>query len=209
VKDQHSRVPVYEGSPDHVVGILFTKDLLHEAWKRIQYSVPPDRPLDLRLLLHQPMIVPENMSLSNMLEEGRRKHSQMALVVDEFGTYVGLVTIEDVLEQIVGEIQDEYDWEEKSIQRLDENVLLVDGSLGLRDLNDEHGIELPRGEGYETVGGFVLSRLGSIPKGGETFVFDGRRYTVIQMEGRRVARVRIERLRSVVPQASVRLQEGN
>jgi putative hemolysin len=209
VKDQHSRVPVYEASPDDIVGILFTKDLLHEALKRLQTPVPPDRPLDLRPLLHQPMIVPENMPLSKMLEEGRRKHSQMALVVDEFGTYVGLVTIEDVLEQIVGEIQDEYDWEEEGIQALGENVLLVDGSLGLRELNDEYGIELPRGAGYETVGGFVLSRLGSIPKGGETFVFDGRRYTVIQMEGRRVAKVRIERLRSVAPQASVRLQEGH
>ena len=89
------------------------------------------------------------------------------------------------------------------------NVLLVDGSLGLRELNDEHGIELPRGAGYETVGGFVLFRLGSIPKGGETFVFDGRRYTVMQMEGRRVAKVRIERLRSLPPQPSVRMQEGH
>jgi len=209
VKDQHSRVPVYDGSPDHILGILFTKDLLHEALRRIQYSVPPDRPLDLRPLLHQPMIVPENMPLSNMLEEGRRKHSQMALVVDEFGTYVGLVTIEDVLEQIVGEIQDEYDWEEQGILRLGENVLLVDGSLGLRELNDEYGIELPRGAGYETLAGFVLFRLGRIPKGGETFVFDGRRYTVMQMEGRRVAKVRIERLRSLPPQPSVRMQEGH
>src|ERR1043166_1952353 len=161
--------------------------------------MPGDRPLDLRRLLHQPMIVPENMPLSKMLEEVRRRHSQMALVVDEFGTYVGLVTIEDVLEQIVGEIHDEYDLEEKSIQTLAENVLLVDASLGLRELSDEYGIELPRGAGYETLAGFVLARLGSIPKGGETFVFEGRRYTVVQMEGRRVAKVRIERPRYVAP----------
>jgi putative hemolysin len=204
VKDQHSRVPVYEGSRDHIVGILFTKDLLYEAFKRLRYSVPGDRPFDLRRLLHQPMIVPENMPLSKMLEEVRRRHSQMALVVDEFGTYVGLVTIEDVLEQIVGEIHDEYDLEEKSIQRLAENVLLVDASLGLRELSDEYGIELPRGAGYETLAGFVLARLGSIPKGGETFVFEGRRYTVVQMEGRRVAKVRIERPRYVAPQPAVR-----
>jgi CBS domain containing-hemolysin-like protein len=204
IKDQHSRVPVYEGSPDHILGILFTKDLLYEASKRIRYSVPGDRPLDLRLLLHQPMIVPENMPLSKMLEEVRRKHLQMALVVDEFGTYVGLITIEDVLEQIVGEIQDEYDLEEKSIQPLDENVLVLDASLGLRELSDDYGIELPRGAGYETLAGFLLARLGSIPKGGEAFIFEGRRFTVVQMDGRRIATVRIERTRPVAPQPGVR-----
>jgi len=106
-----------------------------------------------------------------------------------------LVTLEDVLEEIVGEIEDEYDREERGIQRVSDNVLWVDGSLSLRSLDDDYGIALPRGEGYETLAGFVLDKLGAIPRGGETFVFEGRRYTVIEMDGRRVARVRVEKLR--------------
>jgi putative hemolysin len=140
------------------------------------------------------MIVPETMPLNQMLDEARRKHSQMALVVDEFGTYTGLVTIEDVLEEIVGEIQDEYDREEKAIQKVSENVLLVDAALGRRELADDYGIRLPRGAGYETLAGFLLARLGLIPRGGETLVFEGRRYTVAEMDGRRISKVRVERL---------------
>ncbi len=196
VKDQHSRIPIYEGAPDHIVGILYTKDLLGVLFDRFRQGVSLHVPLDLPSILHQPMIVPEIMPLNQMLDEARRKHSQMALVVDEFGTFVGLVTIEDVLEQIVGEIQDEYDREEEAIHKVGENVLLVDGSWSLRDLADKFELVLPRGTGYETLAGFVLARLGFIPRGGETFVFEGRRYTVLEMEGRRVAKVRIQDLGS-------------
>jgi CBS domain containing-hemolysin-like protein len=143
------------------------------------------------------MIVPEGMSLTQMLKEARRRHSQMALVVDEFGTFVGLVTIEDVLEQIVGDIQDEYDREEASIRKVGENVLVVDAAMSLRDLADERDIVLPRGAGYETLAGFVLAQLGVIPKGGESFVFESRRYSVVEVEGHRVAKVRIETLPEV------------
>jgi CBS domain containing-hemolysin-like protein len=202
VEDRYSRVPIYEGSPDHLVGILNTKDLLRVAFERLRQRVPPDAPLDLRSLLYQPMIVPETMSLDRMLDEARARHAQMALVVDEFGTFVGLVTLEDVLEQIVGEIQDEYDREEKAIHRVAENVLVVDSSLGLRELADDYEIVVPRGAGYETLAGFVLERLGLIPQGGESFVFDGRRYTVLEMDGRRVAKVRVEKL-SASPGAAV------
>ncbi|MBZ5516086.1 MAG: hemolysin family protein [Acidobacteriia bacterium] len=194
VEDRYSRVPIYEGSPDHIVGILNTKDLLRVNYDRLRARVPLDAPLDLAALLYQPMIVPETMSLAQMLDESRARHSQMALVVDEFGTFVGLVTMEDVLEQIVGEIQDEYDREEKAIHRVGENVLVVDGSLSLRELADDYDLALPRGGGYETLAGFVLAQLGVIPRGGETFVFEGRRYTVLEMDGRRVARVRVEKL---------------
>ena len=129
-----------------------------------------------------------------MLDGARERHSQMALVVDEFGTFVGMATMEDILEEIVGEIQDEYDREEKAIQEEGANVLVVDGSLNLRALADEHSIELPRSSGYETLAGFVLDRLGMIPRGGESFVYQGRRYSVFEMDGRRVGRVRIEKL---------------
>jgi len=202
VKDQHSRIPIYEGLPDHVVGILYTKDLLSVLLERFRRGTPLDDPFDLRSILHQPMIVPETMSLNQMLEEARRRHSQMALVVDEFGTFVGLVTIEDVLEQVVGEIQDEYDREEAAVREVGENVLVVDGSVGLRELADDYEIALPRDAGYQTLAGFVLARLGVIPQGGESFVFDGRRYAVVELEGRRVSKVRIEKLAAAGPQGA-------
>jgi putative hemolysin len=194
VKDQHSRIPMYEGTPDHIIGVLYTKDLLAVLLERERGNVPLGQALELRDLLHEPMIVPETMPLSQMLEEARLRRAQMALVVDEFGTFVGLVTLEDVLEEIVGEIEDEYDREERAIQKVGDNVLSVDASLSLRKLAEDYGIELPRSIGYETLAGFVLDHLGTIPRGGETFVFEGRRYTVMEMEGRRVSRVRIEKL---------------
>jgi magnesium and cobalt exporter, CNNM family len=198
VEDQHSRIPIYEDKPEHIVGILYTKDLLRVVLERQTQGLPMNAPLDLRALLHQPMIVPETMSLMQMLKESGRRQNQMALVVDEFGTFVGVVTIEDVLEQIVGDIRDEYDQEEKVIRKLGENVMVVDASLNLRELADEYDILLPRGAGYETLAGFVLTRLGFVPLGSETFVFGDRRFTVIEMDGRRVARVKIEKL-SVLP----------
>jgi putative hemolysin len=194
VKDQHSRIPIYDRLPDQIVGVLYTKDLLGVMADRARAATPAAAGFDLRTILHQPMIVPEGMSLTHMLKEARRRHSQMALVVDEFGTFVGLVTIEDVLEQIVGEIQDEYDREESAVRKIGENVLVVDASMSLRDLASEHDIVLPRGEGYETLAGFVLARLGFIPHGGESFVFEFRRYTVLEVDGRRVSRIRIDKL---------------
>jgi putative hemolysin len=199
VKDQHSRIPIYEGTSDHVVGILYTKDLLAVLFDRLQRGVSLDAPVDLRPLLHSPMIVPEAMPLNQMLDEARSKHAQMALVVDEFGTFVGLVTLEDVLEQVVGEIQDEYDREEKAIQKVGENALLVDASLGLRELAEDYGITVPRGAGYETLAGFVLARLGAIPRVGQGFSFEGRKFTVVDMQGRRITKVRVEKQEPPLP----------
>jgi len=208
VKDQHSRIPIYESLPDQIVGVLYTKDLLAVMADRARAGIPADAGFDLRNILHQPMIVPESMSLTQMLKEARRRHSQMALVVDEFGTFVGLVTIEDVLEQIVGEIQDEYDLEEASIRKVGENVLVVDASMSLRDLASEREIVLPRGEGYETLAGFVMARLGFIPRGGESFVFEARRYTVLEVDGRRVSKIRIEILPQEAPESASESRES-
>ena len=208
VKDQHSRIPVYDGLPDRIVGVLYTKDLLAVTAERARAATPPDLPFDLRTILHAPMIVPEAMSLTQVLKDARRRHSQMALVVDEFGTFVGLVTIEDVLEQIVGEIQDEYDREEAAIRKVGENVLVVDASVSLRELADDYDIVLPRGAGYETLAGFVLVRLGFIPRGGESFVFESRRYTVLELEGRRVSKIRIETLPQIGQEPAVKSQKS-
>jgi len=194
VADQHSRIPIYDGSPDHIVGILYTKDLFAVILDRMKKSVPLDSPLPLRSILHQPMIVPEAMPLSQMLERARRRRSQMALVVDEFGTFVGIVTIEDVLEQIVGEIHDEYDEEEQGARKISEGALELDGVLSLRELEDDYGIALPRNAGYQTLAGFMLARLGVIPAGGEEVVYEGYRFTVTNLQGHRIAAVRIERV---------------
>ena len=196
VRDQHSRVPIYEGSPDHIIGVLYSRDLLGVTLDRLSHHIPLDEPMDLMSLLHPPMIVPETMPLIKLLDEARRRHAHLALVVDEFGTFVGLVTIEDVLEQIVGEIQDEYDREEAAIKKLGEDVLVVDAALSLRELADDYDIVLPRGAGYETLAGFTLDCLGKIPKGGESFAYEGRVYTVVDMDGLRVSKVKIERLGS-------------
>jgi putative hemolysin len=194
VADQHTRIPIYEGSPDHIVGILYTKDLFRVILDRIKKGMPLESSLALRSILHQPMIVPETMPLSQMLERARRRRLQMALVVDEFGTFVGIVTIEDVLEQIVGEIHDEYDEEEETVGKISESGSEIDGSLSLRQLEDDYDIALPRDAGYQTLAGFLLARLGVIPAGGEAVVYEGHRFTVASLQGHRIARVRVERL---------------
>jgi CBS domain containing-hemolysin-like protein len=194
VREQHSRIPIYSDSPDSIIGVLFAKDLLQVALDRYQQPDGLKETFDLRSILREPMIVPETMPLSQMLEEARIRQEQMALVVDEFGTYVGLVTIEDVLEQIVGEIRDEYDLAETVIHRIGDDVIEIDASINLRELADDYGIALPRGSGYETLAGFLLDRFGFIPKAGDVVAFEGRRYTVAEMDGLRLARVRVEKL---------------
>ncbi len=194
VRDQHARLPVYETSPDEILGVLFGRDLLAEALQRLDGGIPLTEPFDLRSILHEPMIIPETMPLTKMLDVAKKRHAPMALVVDEFGTFVGLVTVEDVVEQVVGEIHDESDRMEPPAQKPGATLLVLDASLNLRDLAQDFEIILPRGLGFETLGGFALQRLGAIPKGGEAFIFDGRRYTVMAMDGRRVARVKIEKL---------------
>ncbi|MBI4463074.1 MAG: HlyC/CorC family transporter, partial [Acidobacteria bacterium] len=116
------------------------------------------------------------------------------LVVDEFGSTVGLISIEDVLEQIVGEIEDEYDWESPPGLRLGERTLVLDGRINVRDLESQFEILLPRDHGFETLAGFVLHQFGHIPTEGESFLYEGRRFTVLEVENHRVARVRLEKL---------------
>jgi CBS domain containing-hemolysin-like protein len=133
-----------------------------------------------------------------MLLEFRARHGWMAMVVDEFGSILGLVTLEDILEQLVGEIHDEFDVVEKPVvvgQGADA-AMIFDASLGLRDIESQYSIVLPEDRSYATVGGFVLAQLGFIPRGGESFDYDGYRFTVVEMDRRRVARVKIQRLKT-------------
>ncbi|MBI4443673.1 MAG: HlyC/CorC family transporter [Acidobacteria bacterium] len=196
IEDQHSRLLVYENSPEHIIGALYTKDLFR-IWQEQQVAARAGRqppPFSLRSLLREIMVVPETKPIDQLLQEFQQRRRQLALVVDEFGSTVGLVSIEDVLEQIVGEIQDEYDWEIPPGLRLGERTLVLDGRINIRDLESQFEIQLPRDKGFETLAGFVLQQFGYIPQKGESFLYEGHRFKVLEVEDHRVARVELERL---------------
>ena len=196
---QRSRLPVYEGTLDHAAGFLHVKDMLWvllDRQRRMEEGLPPHE-FHLRFLLHPLVIAPETKPAGDLLRELRNKRTGMALVVDEFGTILGLVTLEDLLEQIVGEIHDEFDVVEKPLALAD-GAMVVDGAVKMRDLETQYAMELPEDPAYETLGGFVLARLGFIPQGGESFEADGLRFTVLEVDRRRVARVKIQRIPGTV-----------
>jgi CBS domain containing-hemolysin-like protein len=130
-----------------------------------------------------------------LLTELRARHTGIAVVVDEFGSLLGLVTLEDILEQIVGEIHDEFDVVERPLT-LSDGAVIFDAALNVRDLEAQYAITIPEDPAYATVGGFVLDQLGFIPKGGESFIFEDLRFTIAEMDGKRVARVKVERIKS-------------
>jgi len=193
---QRSRLPVYRGSEDHVLGFVHIKDMiwvLLDRERRLEEAVAVP-PFDLRSVLREVLIVPETKPASELLRELRAQHASMAMVVDEFGSILGLVTLEDILEQMVGEIHDEFDVIERPLTLAD-GAMVFDGALNVRDLDAQFGIMLPEDPAYATLGGFVLAQLGFIPRGGESFEHGGFRFTVVEMDGRRVARVKIQLLR--------------
>ncbi len=194
IENQYTRVPVYEHTPEKIVGILHYKDLL-PVWQRMRLAARTNAPLppfQLRPLLRRHLVVPESKPLNQMVDEFRQHHAHIALVVDEFGTIAGLVTMEDVFEQIFGEIEDEHDVRRPK-PSLASRVVEIEGTVTIRDLETQYGIELPTNAGFETVAGFLLFRLGYIPKAGESVEDDGRRFTILEMDHNRIARVRIER----------------
>jgi CBS domain containing-hemolysin-like protein len=195
IEQQHSRLPVFQDQPEQIVGILYYKDLL-PVWEERRAAIRAGRPprvFRLRRLMRKHMVVPETKPLAQMLEEFQQGSAHMAMVVDEFGTIVGLVTVEDVLEQIVGEIADEYDLKsEKPLVPADE--LDLEGTTKIRELETQFGIELPGDGGFETVAGFLLMKLGKIPTPGETVDYSGRRFTVLEMDRNRISKVRVEKI---------------
>lgn len=198
---QFSRIPVYEKQPEQIVGILHHKDLLLAlARRRAAGRWLPETAFRLGSLLRKPLVVPESKPLNQLIDEFRLSHQHMALVVNEFGTIVGLATLEDVLEQVFGEIEDEHDVKRPRPQ-LEAPVLELEGTVSIRDLETQYGIELPSNAGFETLAGFLLFKLGYIPEGGESVEHDGRRFTILEMDRHRVARVKIEKILEPGPAA--------
>lgn len=191
IEEGHSRIPIYETSVDEVVGILYAKDLLP-----FLKSGPAERP-SLRTLLRTPVFVPESMSIDDLLHEFQRRKVHIAIVLDEYGGTAGLVTIEDLLEEIVGEIQDEYDVEEPLVEQLDEDRVRVDGRASVDDLLDlwDLKLQLEDEDEYDTVGGLVYHRIGGVPVPGDEIRVDGLHLTVESTDGRRVGKVLVVRER--------------
>ena len=189
-----SRIPVYQDQPERIIGIVHYKDLL-TVWQERRAATEKRRPVprfDLRHLMTRPFVVPETKPLNQLIDDFRSEHSHMAIVVDEFGTVVGLVTMEDALEQIFGEIEDEHDAHLPPVVPLSPELEL-DGGTTIRELEINHSIELPVDAGYETLAGYLLHRLGYIPRPGDTLESDGCKFTVLETDKNRIARVRIER----------------
>jgi CBS domain containing-hemolysin-like protein len=183
----HSRIPVYEENIDNVVGLIYAKDLLAQIGKNPEEFRVRDR-------MREAYFVPETKPLRALLHEFQNQKLHIAVVLDEYGGTAGIVTLEDILEELVGPIADEYEeTPQESIRRIDENTMEVDARTYVDDLNDEYALDLPEDEDYDTVGGFVFSRLGYIPKTGEHFDYGKLKFTIASAEPRRVKRVRIQK----------------
>jgi putative hemolysin len=192
---EYSRLPVYEGDPEHIIGYVHYKDMMR-IWEERRIANARKRalrPFHLSRVLRKPLVVPETKALSALIDEFRTSHKHMAIVVDEFGTIVGLVTLEDALEQILGEIGDEHDVKRPQ-PAIEAPRIEVEGAITIRDLDTQYGLELPGDAGFETLAGFLLFQLGYIPKPGEVLEHGRRKFTILQMDHNRIARVGIERL---------------
>lgn len=184
----HSRIPVYEESLDNIVGILYVRDLVS--------FVGSEEDFELKELLREPYLVPESKPVVDLLSEFKLRKVHLAIVLDEYGGTAGLVTIEDILEEIVGEIQDEYEEDEvePAIQAIGQGVYEADARVEIPHLEDQLDIDLPEDREYDTVGGLVFAELGRIPEVGESFEIEGRKVTVTDAERTKVLKVRIEKV---------------
>jgi len=187
-KAGHSRIPVYEERIDNIVGLIYAKDLLTEIGKDPAEFHLKDR-------MRQAYFVPETKALRALLHEFQNQKLHIAVVLDEYGGTAGIVTLEDILEELVGEIADEYEEiPPDTVKKVDEHTLDVDARTYVDDLNDEYELDLPEDEDYDTVGGFVLSRLGYVPKDGEQLDYKNLKFTIASAEPRRINRITIRKV---------------
>jgi len=183
-----SRLPVIENTTDNVVGILYMKDLLHR-WRNEKNNGDV-----VRALMRPPLFVPENKRIDDVLEQFQREKTHIAIVVDEYGGTEGLVTIEDILEEIVGEIEDEFDEERETIVRVSDEAWIVEASVDLDDLEDELGVEWSENVEYESLAGLLLESHGDLPKVDDVVEYGGFRFTILEADERKIAKVRIDKI---------------
>jgi putative hemolysin len=201
VEEQHSRIPVYDAArgPEAIIGVLYSKDLMRWMQFRLRRSQSSSEPapaqptLAVRHIMRDVLVVPETKPLPDLLAEFKHRRRHLAVVVDEYGSTAGVVSVEDVLEQLVGEIEDEFDIVPRA-NHGNPASLVLDAALNIRDLESQHNLRLPRDDGFETLAGFVVAKLQRIPKPGDSFLYQQRRFTVLEMEGRRVGAVKVDRL---------------
>jgi putative hemolysin len=184
-EEQFSRYPVFGRELNDIRGILYTRDFLTTFAKTGQ--------VDIRKIIKPPYFIPETMKISLLLREMQKKRIHMALVVDEYGGISGLVSLEDLIEEIVGEIRDEYDVESPVIQ-LSDGTMLIDASINLRDLKEDYHVPLPESPEYETLGGFLMTALQKIPQAGDMVEIEGKRIRIVEMVGQRISKVKLEKL---------------
>jgi len=182
----HSRIPVYDGTLDHIVGILYARDLLKHL------GLPPDR-FDIRSAIRPAIYVPETKPLRDLLNDFRLQKVHIAIVLDEYGGTAGLVTIEDILEELVGDISDEHEPAEPAmLHKIDDHHWDVDARIYLDELNRQVGLSIPEDQGYDTLGGFISTTLGRIPAAGTLFEHANVKYTILSAEPQKVNRVKVE-----------------
>jgi CBS domain containing-hemolysin-like protein len=187
-KAGHSRIPVYQDNIDNIIGLVYAKDLLAEIGKAEQQFKLGDK-------MRKAYFVPETKPLRALLHEFQNQKLHIAIVLDEYGGTAGIVTIEDILEELVGEIVDEYEeTPPKAIKKIDETTIEIDARMYIDDLNSECDLDLPEDEDYDTIGGFVFSHLGYIPKTGEAFDYENVKFTITAAEIRRIKRIKIQKL---------------
>ncbi|MFQ5683123.1 MAG: hemolysin family protein [Candidatus Binatia bacterium] len=184
-----SRIPVYDGEMDQIIGILYNKDIFRTLQEKGDFTI--------RDHLQPAFFVPSSLPISQLLKELQRRRIAMAMAVNEFGEVEGLATLEDLLEEIVGEIRDEYDREERGpVERLPDGSMVIQGSALLKDLKSDYGLPFEESPDYLTLAGFVLDKLRRIPRGGERVEHNGYRLTIVDMEGRRVLKVKVEEFKN-------------
>lgn len=195
VARSYSRIPVYDETrgPEHIVGMVYAKDLARLMYFRSASRVAvPAAELRLRQIMRDVLVVPETKSVLDLITDFKERRRQIAIAVDEFGSVVGLVTAEDAVEQLTGELEDAFDNPTRSILATAGGAMIMDGGVNLRDLETQMNWSLPREGGVETLAGFLLVQLGHVPTVGESVDFEGRRLTVIEMDARRIAKIRVE-----------------
>jgi putative hemolysin len=187
MEEQFSRYPVIGKDLNDVRGILHSKDFYNLILKNQGGKI------DIKKFLKPPFFVPETMKINILLKEMQKKRVHMALVVDEYGVITGLVTLEDILEELVGEIRDEYDTE-MPVVKLPDGSMIINAGISIRDLREDYGVEIEESEEYETLGGFILTSLQRIPKVGDTVMVNGKVFKVIEMVGQRIAKIKYENI---------------